>query len=128
MKLTPAKWAEYPNFTKSEFDCKHTSKNEMTHEFLVLLQAIRRDFGKGMRVTSGYRDWSHPKEAEKGHRSGEHTKGTCADIACSNSNDRFELVTLALRHGITRIGIARNFLHLGIGDSVLPQRVIWDYS
>jgi zinc D-Ala-D-Ala carboxypeptidase len=126
--LTPARWGEYQNFSATEFNCRHTGKNEMKHEFMVKLQAIRAEFGKSMTVTSGYRHWTHPTEARKGHTTGEHTRGTCADIACANGQDRFTLVRLALKHGIPRIGIARNFIHLGIGGAGLPHNVIWDYQ
>lgn len=123
-----ADWERYKNFTKAEFDCKHTGLNEMTHEFMMRLQAIRSDYGHPMTVTSGYRHPTHPVEARKLHSNGEHTTGNCADVACSNGTDRFKLVTIALANGITRIGIARNFLHLGIGGEGLPDRVIWDYQ
>lgn len=126
--MTPAQWDKYPNFSKSEFDCKHTGQNEMKHEFMACLQRVRDDLGESMAVTSGYRHWTHPVEAKKGHTTGEHTQGTCADIACSNGKLRFRLVTLALKHGITRIGIAKNFIHLGIGGPGLPVCVIWEYG
>jgi len=121
-------WNNYSNFKKSEFDCKHTGKNEMKPEYLQVLQAVRTEYGKPMLVTSGFRHWTHPVEARKGHTTGEHTRGTCADIACSNSADRFRLVAIALKHGITRIGIAKNFIHLGIGGPGLPTNVIWEYT
>jgi zinc D-Ala-D-Ala carboxypeptidase len=121
-------WADYPSFTKAEFECRHTGKCEMQPAFLAVLQAIRNDFGRPMVITSGYRHWTHPVEARKGHTTGEHTKGTCADIACTDGRSRYELVTLALKHGVTRIGIAKNFVHLGIGAQGLPVRVIWEYQ
>jgi zinc D-Ala-D-Ala carboxypeptidase len=93
-----------------------------------VLQAIRSDFGRPMQITSGYRHWTHPVEARKGHTTGEHTRGTCADIACTDSRQRYELITLALKHGVSRIGIARTFVHLGIGAPGLPVRVIWEYA
>jgi hypothetical protein len=37
-------------------------------------------------------------------------------------------VAIALKHGITRIGIAKNFIHLGIGGPGLPTNVIWEYT
>ena len=126
--LAPARWAEYPNFSAIEFNCRHTGQNEMKHEFMKLLQAWRTEYGKPVRVTSGYRHWSHPVEARKGHTTGEHTRGTCADIACDNGADRFTMVRLALKHGFSRIGIAKGFLHLGIGGQGLPQNIIWDYQ
>jgi zinc D-Ala-D-Ala carboxypeptidase len=125
--MSAARWGEYPSFTESEFACRHTGKNMMQHEFMIVLQAIRNEYGKPMRITSGYRDPKHPIEAAKGHANGEHTKGLCADIACASSAERFELVRIALKHGVTRIGIAKTFLHFGIGGEGLPNNVIWDY-
>jgi uncharacterized protein YcbK (DUF882 family) len=123
-----AKWQYYTNFSKREFDCKHTGENNMQHEFMVILEAIREDYDRPMKVTSGYRSPKHPIEARKTHSNGEHTQGRCADIYCDNGKDRFKLITIALKHGITRIGVAKNFLHLGIGGNGLPQNVIWDYQ
>lgn len=122
-----ATW-NYPNFIKEEFDCKHSGKNEMQHEFMLLLQQLRTEFGRPLQITSGFRDKSHPIEAKKTHSNGEHTQGNCCDITCVNSNTRFILVSLALKIGFTRIGIAKNFIHLGIGGKNLPNNVIWDYS
>lgn len=121
-------WADYPNFTKSEFDCKHTNKNVMQPEFMEKLQALRVKYDKPMRITSGYRHWTHPVEARKGHTTGEHTRGTCADIACNVGRERYEIVRLALELGFPRIGIAKTFIHLGIGGAGLPTPTIWDYS
>lgn len=122
-------WQVYrPFFNKADFDCKHTGQNEMKHEFMEVLINIRKEYNKPMRVTSGYRHPTHPVEARKTNSNGEHTQGRCCDIACVNGADRFEIVRIALKHGITRIGIAKNFIHLGIGGRGLPNRVIWDYS
>ena len=121
-------WAEFPSFSEAELRCKHTGKCEMKPDFMRVLQAIRNEYGKPMTITSGYRHWTHPVEARKGHTTGEHTRGTCVDIACADGRTRFELVQIALKHGITRIGIAKTFVHLGIGGAGLPAPVIWDYA
>jgi uncharacterized protein YcbK (DUF882 family) len=121
-------WEDYPNFSKEEFDCKHTGENNMQPEFMEKLQAIRTEFGKGMTITSGFRSLKHPIEAKKLHSNGEHTTGNCADVLCVTGSDRFKLIQLALKHGITRIGVAKNFLHLGIGGKGLPCYVIWEYQ
>ena len=121
-------WEDYPNFSKEEFDCKHTGENNMQPEFMEKLQAIRTEFGKGMTITSGFRSLKHPIEARKLHSNGEHTTGNCADVLCVTGSDRFKLIQLALKHGITRIGVAKNFLHLGIGGKGLPCYVIWEYQ
>lgn len=120
-------WADYPNFSKAEFDCKHTGHNNMQPEFMAKLQGFRTAYGKPITITSGFRHPRHPIEARKTHSKGEHTQGNCCDIACTTGAERFALVKLALEHGFTRIGIAKTFLHLGIGGGGLPQNVIWDY-
>lgn len=121
-------WSKFPNFSREEFRCKHTGHEGMKEEFLEVLQNIRDDYGKPMRVTSGFRHPTHPVEARKQRSDGEHTRGMCADIACTSSRDRYELIVLALKHGINRIGIAKNFVHLGMGGPGLPPRVIWEYQ
>ncbi len=121
-------WSKYKDFSKSEFDCKHTGENHMKPEFMYVLQNIRNEYGKPMSITSGYRHITHPIESKKPHSNGEHTQGTCADIRCDNGADRYRLIMLALKHGITRIGVAKTFLHLGIGGVGLPNHVIWDYQ
>lgn len=126
--MSKAQWGSYQYFKKAEFDCKSTGENDMQHEFMLILEAIRKEYNKAMRVTSGFRSRKHPIEAKKLHSDGEHTTGNCADIYCDNGSDRFRLITIALKHGITRIGIASNFLHLGIGGNGLPNYVIWDYQ
>lgn len=123
-----AQWDKYPNFIKSEFDCKATGENNMQHEFMEKLQRIRQVYNKPMTITSGFRSVKHPVEARKTHSNGEHTQGNCADVLCNNGADRFKLINLALANGITRIGIAKNFLHFGIGGTGLPNNVIWEYQ
>jgi zinc D-Ala-D-Ala carboxypeptidase len=121
-------WEDYhPYFAKAEFDCKHTGKNEMQVEFMDVLLAIRIERNNPMRITSGFRDVTHPIEARKTHSNGEHTKGMCCDVEALTGNAKYELVQLALKHGITRIGVAKTFLHLGLGAPGLPTEVVWLY-
>lgn len=127
MKVTD--WSKYePQFAEHEFNCKHTGRNEMQVEFMDKLHALRLEYGKGMIINSGYRHWTHPVEARKGHKNGEHTTGMCADVACRDSRERFELIGLAYKHGFTRIGFHKGFLHLGLGGGNLPQNVFWAYA
>jgi len=122
-------WTRWPNFRPEEFRCKHTGNLVMQPDFLDVLQAIRSEYGQPMRVTSGYRHPSHPEEAKK-IKPGEHTHGTCADVACEGE-DAYRLLRIAIKHGITRIGVkqtgAGRFLHLGIGAPGLPNPSIWSY-
>jgi zinc D-Ala-D-Ala carboxypeptidase len=121
-------WSKYPSFSESEMACKHTGLCKMDPDFMAVLQAIRNEFGP-MRVSSGYRHTSHPIEAKK-QAPGEHTLGRCADIAVEGKQ-AFRLIQIALKHGITRIGVqqkgAGRFIHIGIGGPGFPSPAIWSY-
>lgn len=127
-----AKWEEYKNFSKEEFDCKHSGKNEMKHEFMKKLQNLREFYGKSMRITSGYRDITHPIEARKKGKSGAHTTGMAADIAVERQ-DAYDLLSLAFQIGFTGIGIQQKgggrFIHLDCieSNSSQPRPTIWSY-
>lgn len=114
-------WNDYENFSKSEFDCKHTGKNCMRPEFMDILQQIRTAWGKPMSINSGYRHDTHPIEVIK-PEPGEHYFGVAADIDV-RGQDVIELIMIAYGHGIRRLGIYQNprmkFLHIGMGDKDL---------
>ena len=123
-------WSPYaPYFTRDEFACKHTGKCEMQSHFMDRLLALRIEYGKPMRISSGFRDVTHPKESRKA-ATGEHPRGVCCDVAVEGI-DALRLLQLALRHGFSRIGVnqkgAVRFLHLGVGDTGLPNPAIWSY-
>lgn len=127
--MSAVDWAKYaPYFTEAEFRCKHTGKCEMQPKFMDALLAIRKEWGNPMKITSGYRHWSHPVEAAKGHRNGEHTKGLSVDVAISGGVEAAKIALIAIKHGITRIGVAKSFLHLGMGDATLPSPALWTYQ
>lgn len=123
-------WSAYPNFSRIEFACRHTGGCRMRRDFMDVLQAIRAEFGRPLRITSGYRHPTHPVEARKGHTTGEHTQGACADIGIEGA-DAVRLLAIALRLGITRVGAQQRgsgrFLHLGIGGPGLASPAIWSY-
>jgi hypothetical protein len=52
--------------------------------------------------------------------------GVAADVACSSSAERFWLIDAAVAHGICRIGIRKDFIHLDI-NTAAPQGVMWMY-
>lgn len=124
-------WSKYaPYFSESEFTCRHTGKCEMQKEFMDKLLALRIKYGRAMSISSGYRHWSHPVEARKGHKNGEHTQGLCCDVAVSHA-DAYALLALALEMGFPRIGVQQKgtgrFLHIGLGSESLPTPAIWSY-
>lgn len=123
-------WAEYPNFTESEFACSHTGKCEMSRDFMARLQKLRGVYGKPMQITSGYRHPTHPIEAAK-PSPGAHSTGRAADVAVQGA-DALRLLQLALQCGFTGIGVQQKgtgrFLHLDdISNGYLPRPALWSY-
>jgi zinc D-Ala-D-Ala carboxypeptidase len=112
-------WSLYPNFSKAEFDCKHTGRNAMQRRFMYALQELRTEYGRPMQVTSGYRDPTHPVEAKK-TKPGYHTQGLAVDIGC-HSHEAYKIIELAFQHGFTGIGVSQKgglarFVHLDMRD------------
>jgi len=127
-------WSKYPNFSASEFVCKHTGKNKMHPDFMARLQRLRTAYGKPISITSGYRHSSHPVEAKKPAGSiGAHTTGRAVDIAV-RGHEVYALVALAMQHGFTGIGLRQHgptrFLHLDDlpNHTGQPRPWIWTYA
>jgi zinc D-Ala-D-Ala carboxypeptidase len=123
-------WKHYPNFSKAEFDCKETGENKMQPVYMQMIQALRADYGKPMRVTSGYRSPNHSIEARKSTTSGLHPRGLAGDYAC-DVNTCYEIVALAIKHGFNHIGISQRngaprFVHLGYNPD-LAKPVMYGY-
>jgi uncharacterized protein YcbK (DUF882 family) len=112
-------------FRLEEFNCTHTNKNEMDHDFLVKLDELRERVGFPFVITSGYRDATHPAEARKQEPgTGYHCQGLAADIAVSNGFERMNIVHEAIKMGFS-IGVARTFVHV---DDRKTTPVMWTYS
>lgn len=112
-------------FKESEFKCKHCGDILLDDGLIPTLDAIREIYRKPMIVTSGYRCAEYNQQVG-GVQDSEHTDGLAADIKCESSYDRFELISACLSEGITRIGIGKDFIHIGI-SAHKPSRVIWLY-
>jgi zinc D-Ala-D-Ala carboxypeptidase len=121
-------WGRYPNFSASEFVCRHTGNENMQQEFMDKLQALRFAYGKPMRITSGYRHPTHPIEARK-NAPGPHTTGCAVDIAVSRG-DAYRVLELAFALGFTGIGVQQKgdgrYIHLDtLTEDARPT--IWSY-
>jgi len=111
-------------FNREEFNCTHTNKNEMDDAFLEKLDQLREECGFPFRITSGYRDETHPNEARK-EKPGTHNQGIAADIAVSNGFERMNIVQNALKLGFGGVGVAKSFVHV---DTRTTTPVMWTYS
>jgi zinc D-Ala-D-Ala carboxypeptidase len=125
--VTMIDWTQYPNFSEHEFVCKQTGTINMQPEFMAKLQALRTDFGKPMRITSGFRSHRHDLERKK-DAPGTHAQGIACDIGIGPGAEVHRLVELAIYHGFTGIGISQKnglprFVHLDTAQ----RHAIWSY-
>ena len=108
----------------------------MSMAFLNRLQEIREEYGKPMRVNSGFRCKNHDalQSSSPNAGNGPHTTGRAIDIGVSGS-DALVLVELARGYGCTGIGIkqsgphASRFLHMDDLENGVsgPRPWIWSY-
>lgn len=122
-------YGRYPNFSAKEFQCSHCGAEGIKEEVIAKLQAIRTEFGKPMKITSGYRCPQHPVEAKK-TSPGAHALGLAADVGVEGA-DAYRIVALGLKHGFTGIGVQQKgtgrFIHLDVRNNELPTPSIWSY-
>tara|TARA_R100001510_G_C7600598_1_gene167309 strand:- start:287 stop:664 length:378 start_codon:yes stop_codon:yes gene_type:complete len=119
-------------FSEKEFVCSHTGKVKMDQNFLDRLNELRGLYGKSLRVTSGFRDVTHPIEARK-KTPGAHTTGQAADLAVRGA-DAYKLLEIALSLKFSGIGICQKgssgrFIHLDtlITTGTRPRPTVWSY-
>jgi zinc D-Ala-D-Ala carboxypeptidase len=96
---------ESPYFTSEEMSCSHTGLEKMDARFMEMLTELRVAYAKPLRVTSAYRDISHPIEARKIDRGatkgGAHTTGKAADIGVERG-EAYEVLKTRTRNRIHR--------------------------
>ena len=118
-------------FKPKELACRHTGEEGFDPDFLKTLNAIREECGFSFALSSAYRSPEHPIEARKEVK-GAHTHGKAVDILASGEN-ALEIIRVAQKHGIQRIGIQQKgsgrFIHLDgcTEDDGFPCPAIWSY-
>jgi uncharacterized protein YcbK (DUF882 family) len=80
---------------------------------------------KAIIINSGYRSELHNKEVG-GAVDSPHLRGMALDIHCNESVFRFNLIGELMISGFSRIGIAKNFIHVDISDTPVKE-CIWLY-
>ena len=114
-------------FKLEEFDSpdEKGSGSKMNEELLNMLDVARKNYGKPIKINSGYRTANHNKKV--GGKSGSsHLKGLAADISCNNSVDRFKIEGILREVGFNRLGVASTFIHVDMDKNKSPN-VMWVY-
>lgn len=120
-------WSKYaPYFTADEFICQETAEHGIREEFLDALLKLRIEWGRPMKITSGYRSPKHSIELRK-NQPGPHTTGMACDVALGPGAEVWEFIYLAMQLGFTGIGVSQKsgrprFIHLDL----LAKR-LWSY-
>lgn len=115
-------------FKLEEFDSPDEpgSGKKMDMKFLEKLDYARHNANIPFKINSGYRskNWN---QTVGGRFGSSHQYGVAADIKCIGSRDRALMIKALLDVGITRIGIAKTFLHVDV-DKNKDQDVFWLYN
>lgn len=94
-------------------------------ELVSLLDKARGITGVPFIITSGYRTVAH-NTAIGGVSNSAHLTGEAVDLACTNSQNRYKILTALLSVGFNRLEVAKSHIHCDISKT-LPQNII-DFS
>ena len=108
-----------------EFACNHCGMVQMNEDFLQKLDNARAIAGVPFRITSGYRCPAH-NAAVGGKPTSSHMSGYAVDIACDDSDSRWHIIGSLYEAGLTRVGIAKTFIHVD-ADPGKPSELVWLY-
>ena len=122
-----------PYFSEDELRCKGTDECSMNDSFMEKLINIRSELDRPMIINSGYRHPAH-NSAIGGVKDSPHVFGRAVDIAAIGEV-AYEIVRLAIKNGMTGIGVAqrgaheRRFIHLDdMSSDTHPRPWIWSYK
>ncbi|MBO54049.1 MAG: peptidase M15 [Dehalococcoidia bacterium] len=121
------------NFTTDEMACSCCGKSDMDDEFMRILQSIRDEMQRPLKITSGFRCEEHNQRVSTTGKKGPHTFAKAADILISGA-DAMRLFTIAQKHGVSGVGMSqrgvhsKRFVHLDIlSPDEGPRPTVWTY-
>ena len=110
-------------------ECLGHDRGRPSTKLLAVLEALRALIGRPIHITSGYRCPQHNAEVG-GVFPSEHTEDdditNAADVACLGDRDRHEIIRALFTLKVERIGVGKNFIHVGVSQT-LPAPCIWCY-
>ena len=130
MNSSPMPW---PNFTEAELACPcGCGRMDMDAAFMEKLAVLREAFGSPLRISSAYRCSQFNMQCSDTGLTGPHVYGVAVDLLVAGE-EAHRLLTLALQHGFTGVGISQKgphnnrFLHLDTLASKRARPTIWTY-
>jgi uncharacterized protein YcbK (DUF882 family) len=113
--------------------CSCCGVSDMDEEFMKVLQSIRDEMQRPLKITSGYRCQKHNEKVSQTGKSGPHTYAKAADILISGA-DALRLFAVAQKHGVSGVGMSqkgnhnKRFIHLDIlSPDEGPRPTVWTY-
>lgn len=114
------------HFKQSEFACKcGCGLNNFSHVLSAIIDDMRELCGFPFVVRSACRCVSRNKN-EGGKPRSDHLTGEGIDIKATDNYMRFMIISHAVFAGVTRLGLGRSFIHLGIREGN-PKKRFWFY-
>ena len=126
------------NFSVAEMECHcGCGSCEMDPEFMRILQNIRDEMNRPLKISSAVRCAKHNSKVSSTGANGPHVpreNGTRAcDILISGA-DALRLIDIARKHGVSGVGIsqrgnhAKRFIHIDtLSDEKHPRPTMWSY-
>ena len=123
------------NFSTNEMMCHCGCKDsEMDSDFMKILQEIREDMNRPLKISSAVRCEKHNMKVSSTGKNGPHVYRKAADIIISGA-DALRLIDVARKHGISGVGIsqrgehAKRFIHIDTlsADDGHPRPTVWTY-
>ena len=126
------------NFSSAEMMCRGgCGEDSMDEDFMSILQNIREDMNRPLRISSGVRCAKRNSEVSSTGSTGPHVprkNGTAASDILIAGADALRLIDIARKHGVSGVGISqrgthsKRFIHIDtISDDQHPRPTMWSY-
>jgi len=126
------------NFSSAEMMCScGCGEDAMDPDFMSILQNIREDMNRPLRISSGVRCKTHNSLVSSTGSNGPHVprkNGTAASDILIAGADALRLIDIARKHGVSGVGISqrgthsKRFIHIDtISDEQHPRPTMWSY-
>ena len=119
-------WKDVTYFIADEFDSPDlpgSGRLEINPHLVVVLEKVRREYGKPISINSAYRTREH-NERVGGVVNSQHRKGNAADLSITNQKDGDILQALFIKYAGEKCGIGRynTFIHVDVRN----KKSRWD--